>query len=137
MFKLVKILGKGDSVPEITTINAPITMPIKKGAVYFINGDNICSQKDGMILVKFIPTESLPQGHRKPKVRGYIVTHGMLFEADTDGDFSEKYVGDGITFMEDDNNDLLKITPEEGNDAMIISKDDYERTGKILVMMKQ
>ena len=133
MFKLVKILGKGNNVPEIITINAPIGCHVKKNAVYFITGDNISSLRESDVLVKFIPIEDLPEEHERKKVRGYIVTQDMIFEAPTQGDFSEKYVGDGFSFHEDSNNDLVAIMPDNGGDGTIISTDDYAKTGKVLV----
>ena len=135
MIKLIKILGKGNNVPEITSVKAPYGRHVTKGAVYFISGGSLSYIKDSDVLVRFIPIESLEDGHKIPLVKGYIVTPGMIFEADTVGDFSEKNVGDNFALYEDSNNDLTAISSDIGSDGNIISMDDHSTTGKVLITL--
>ena len=133
MFKLIKIIGNGSSVPEITTVAAPST-PVKKGILYYLS-EGVPSVSRNELCTKFIPIETLPQGHKKTKVHGYIVTHDMIFEVDTDGDFSSKYVGDGVTFSVDLNNDMGTVSPQDTTDANIVSLNECQKTGKVHVMI--
>lgn len=133
MFKLIKIIGNGSSVPEITTVDAPST-PVNKGILYYLC-EGVPSVIRNELCTKFIPIESLPQGHKKTKVHGFIVTHDMIFEVDTDGDFSSKRVGDGVTFSIDPKDNLYAVTPQDTTDANIVSMNDCLKTGKIHILI--
>ena len=133
MIKLVKILGKGNNAPEIVAVKAPYGNRVKKNSIYYIASDGISSNQDCDVIIRFIPIEDLEEGHKEALVKGYFVTPGMIFEADTFGDFSNKPVGDGFSLHPDSDEALSLIMPDNGGDGSIISKENYEKTGKILI----
>lgn len=134
MFKLVKILGQGTNTPEIIPVSVGRGNPIRKNALYYIASNNLSPIKENAVSLPFIPVEELKEGHDRTTVNGYLVTSNMIFEADTEGDFTYKCAGDGITFYMDEDEIVEAVAADSGEDGTIISMDNYHKAKKVLAV---
>ncbi len=137
MFKLEKILGASDSVPEIISVTAPYGMAINAGYIYFI-AQNSLSYERPSDPVRFCALETLKDGHEAKRVKGFVVTHDMIFEADVNGNFNESNLGDPFSFSRDNSGNMASICrPEEGDgsiEGIIWSKEGFGKARKLHVL---
>lgn len=137
MFKLLKIIGENDSAPEIITVVAPYSMTIHAGNVYYLsNGSVTCDRPSEPI--RFLALETVPEHQETKLLHGFLITPGMLFEADFEGNINSMYAGEPFTFFRSDNGDIAAIClAAEGDgtsEGIIYSREDVTKTKKLQVL---
>ena len=137
MFKLLKILGKDDSVPEITTVNPPYQEAIKAGSVYYVSNGSITPDRTPNPVL-FVSLETLPADHTEKKVHGFLITPGMLFEADFEGDTSLVSLTDPFILHKSDDGYIDAVCNTSLSDpnglGIIYSYENLFETNKIQVL---
>ena len=136
MFKLVKILGKGNSVPEIITVNSP-EVAVKAGSVYYLSNGCIGPDRTPNPVL-FVSLEALPADHSEKKVHGFLITPGMLFEVDFVGDTNLVSLTDPFILQKSDDgyNDAVCNTTLSDPDGLgiVYSCENLYKTNKIQVL---
>ena len=136
MFKLIKVINSGTSVPELVKIKATGNKTYKAGAVYYVNEmglTNVPSLDDDC---KFIPIKTTVVDEKNDTVTGYIVCEEMLFETDHPSVDEPLWVGNSYSFHKDKDGDIIGISEIPGGDIKLINTDSYETTGMVTVLLK-
>ena len=137
MLKLVKILGKDDSVPEIITVNPPYKEAIKAGNVYYLSNGCITPDRTANPVL-FVSLEALPADHSKKKVHGFLITPGMLFEADFVGDINLVSLTDPFILHKNDDGYIDAVSNTSFSDSnafgIVYSYENLFKTNKIQVL---
>ena len=116
MFKLKNILGAKNNVPEIVNIKVGYGSPILEGCIYFIANGSISIERPEKP-VRFLAMETLEEGHTKEKVRGFVVTDGMIFEANADSSISIANIGDPLSFARDERGNITGVCTLDNGDG--------------------
>ena len=136
MFKLIKILGAGNNVPEPIKFPIDGTRAYDKGFIFFIIDGVLTTRSTDKTNRKVILLESIPANSGRDFVWGYYVTDNMVFEVDLCWpDYFP--VGSCLSFHEDDVDlgiDNLDNCP--GEDALVIEDNHSDHTGKVIVTLK-
>ena len=136
MFKLIKIMNSGKSVPELVKLKGNINTTYRAGCVYFINDCGIIINPSLDDDHKFIPIKTTTIDEKNTTVTGYIVSEEMLFET-KHPDINEKLqVGNSYTFLRDSDGVASGISEITGGDMKVISIDSVDTTGKVNVVLK-
>ena len=137
MFKLLRIVGANNSAPEIITVNAPYATAVHAGNIYYLsNGSVTCDRTSEP--VRFVSLESLDENHNQKKLHGFLVTPGMIFEADFVGDIANMFVSEPFSFHRNDVGDIEAICiPSDGDgnaEGIIYSREGSARANKLQVL---
>jgi len=133
MFKLTKIRNGRTNVPEIIAAYTDSDFDYIAGNIFYLCGNCVSTDPSQPTDFKFIPIESIPAGHPKTKIHGFIVNDDMEFDATAIGDHSDFRVGDGVTIHQDSNYRIIGVESSEGTDAIIVSIDNIEIDGTVTV----
>ena len=138
MFKFVKS-PNSSVVPEIITAKAMKVYPIKRGCIYFIADDAVVPYRPIGEIVLFYAIESLPEGHDEQTVRGFLITPGMIFEADTISPFVDRNIGDSFTFNTHSTKPVEGVLPSldgDGNSYGILlsNQPQEDPTSRVYIM---
>ena len=136
MFKLIKVINSGTSVPELVKIKAADNKTYKAGAVYYVNEMGLTNTPSLDDDCKFIPIKTTVVDEKNDTVTGYIVCEEMVFETEHPNVDEPLWVGNSYTFQKDKDGDIIGISEVYGSDAKLINTDSYETTGKVTVLLK-
>ncbi len=132
MFKLIKINGSKNNVPELVKVPIDTTVKYTKGCLYYMwEGKLICPDLITRVL-PFIPVETVEAGSGRTDILGYFVTHNMVFEAPIEGDLELPFVGAERDLLRAVSDDAIGVSTESGNALRIINIDEMETRGVVL-----
>lgn len=125
MFKLKKILGAKNSVPEIRMWDNDATCFIQAGYIYVLRDGTLTTELENTLsnYRKVIPIMSMSDSESQEPIAGYLVTSDMVFEVDLDKNATHLNVGDYVMVVSssDGNRGYVKAANEELRDAVVIS----------------
>ncbi len=132
MFKLVKISGAKNNVPEF--IRMPISANTKHtaGCLYYIENGVLALPTTYTGLMPFIPVESVGENDGRTDILGYLVTPDMVFEAPIDGDLSLVHVGAERDFLKNDDDEVYGVSADGGTSFLLLNIDDLYKKRTVL-----
>ena len=132
MFNLVKISDSGASAPEIISINVSNSIECRANHVYTVKSGALTSPLSGDGFL-FVPIETRSITSSADKLRGYMITPNMLFEAKIIGSVTNLRIGDNVSSNIDDGGVAIGVTADPGDFATIIDMSSQKINGKIII----
>lgn len=136
MFKLIKIINGRTNVPEPVKMKTNGQTDYLAGCVYYLAEGDVHSAQTNEDDLMFIPLENVYKSEERKSVIGYIVTDGMVFETDIKNDYSFMGAGDTICIFTDSSGHNTCVDAVYGEQAKILSLDNTDKNGKVLVALK-
>lgn len=137
MFKLLRIIGANDSAPEIITVNAPDETAIQAGNIYYLTSGTITNDPTANP-VRFVTLETLEENHHQKKLHGFLITPGMIFEADFEGELGLLFAGEPFSFYRNDYGENVAVClASEGSsriEGIVYSQEGASRTHRLQVL---
>ena len=128
MFKLKKIIGAKNSVPEVRLWDQDSTLYYKAGCVYLLDQDCIAMGDIAAFpnMIKIMSTATIDTENYPYPVPGFIITRDMVFEADV-APGTNPSVGSTVKVVADEDCMLGRVEPDENGVAVVIGKRDTDK----------
>lgn len=136
MFKLIKIKDGRINVPETEVLETDGVSEYRAGCVYFVGAAGVSNSKSSDFDPIFIPLETIPKNSGIKKLHGYFANSSMVFETKIYEGTSSLMVGTVICYHMNDNGDIDGAEANEGENLLLLSKDNIEHNGTVEVALK-
>ena len=131
MFKLKKIIGAKNSIPEITTFyNDASNTEVTAGCIYMLDNSTLACEllEDNTKEVKFLSLITVRGVEEYHLVPGILITRDMVFEADCDDSLSHVTVGDKVNLAYGYEGDIAKVTAsDDATDAIVVDISNFNK----------